>query len=92
MVCKSAQAMELPPIVGAQAGWYGLFALQGRLIAEGRAGWCHPPIREAQAASEDGATRRFAYGRKPETVPPVSPVRRQAGATRQSGGANWCHP
>ena len=29
---------------------------------------------------------------KPKTVPPVSSDRRQPGATRQSGGANWCHP
>jgi hypothetical protein len=29
---------------------------------------------------------------KPKTVPPVSSDRRQPGATRQSGGANWCPP
>ena len=51
-------------------------------------GWCHPSVR---VGSEDswghppivGATPQFVCGRCQEY---------QNGATRQSGGANWCHP
>jgi hypothetical protein len=53
--------------------------------------WCHPSVRSPRMVPP-GSWSPAGTAAKPKTVPPVSSDRRQPGATRQSGGANWCHP